>query len=191
MKALEDKILSQGKVLPGNVLNVSSFLNHMIDADFSMQMGAEIKRLFAGEKIDKILTIEASGIALAVATAAALHVPMLFAKKSKTSNLSGEFYQAKIHSYTHSNDYTAIVNRNYISKGERILIVDDFLANGEAVRGLIKIVSDAGAVLAGAAVAVEKGFQPGGRMLREQGIHLESLAVIESMTDSSVTFRKQ
>ena len=190
MKALEDKILSEGIVLPGNVLKVGSFLNQQIDADFMTEMGREIARLFADAGVTKIFTIEASGIALAFAAAAAMHVPLVFAKKSHTANLSGAVLAAKIHSYTHGDDYTAVVAREYLSEDDTVLLVDDFLANGEALRGLLAIVSASGAACAGAAVAIEKGFQHGGDALRATGLRVESLAIVESMSDDSLTFRR-
>ena len=189
MKALEEKITKEGTVLPGNILKVGSFLNHQIDAAFMMEMGKEIARLFAGERVDRILTIETSGIPLALAAAAAMHVPMVFAKKNRSSNLSGDIRTALVHSYTHNTDYTVVVESQYLPAGERVLIVDDFLANGKAIEGLCQIIRDAGCTVAGAAVAIEKGFQKGGDQLRSEGLHVESLAIIESMDDTSVTFR--
>lgn len=189
MKSLEEKILREGSVLPGNILKVGSFLNHQIDAEFMMEMGKEIARLFADEKVTRILTIETSGIPLAFAAAYYLHVPMVFAKKNRTGNLSGELYVTTIYSYTHSTNYSVVVEKQYIKPDDRVLIVDDFLANGKALQGLTEIVHMAGAEVAGAAVAVEKGFQKGGDNLRKQGMRVESLACIESMSDDSVTFR--
>lgn len=189
MKALEEKILKEGKVLPGNVLKVGSFLNQQMDSDFIMEIGNEIARLFAGEKITKVLTVESSGIALAVAAGIALHVPSVFAKKHKSANMSKEVYTAAVYSYTHKEMYEIAVAKEYLGKGDVVLIVDDFLANGNAVRGLMKIVEEAGARLCGCAIAIEKGFQGAGDELRAQGIRIESLAIVESMTDESVTFR--
>ena len=189
MRSLEEKILREGTVLPGEILKVGSFLNHRLDVDFLMEMGREICRLFADADIDKILTIETSGIAIAVAAAAEMHVPVVFAKKNKTGNLSGDMYTASIHSYTHGNDYKAVVSRDYLGKGERVLIIDDFLANGKAVEGLLDIIVQAGAVVVGVCCAIEKGFQGGGDRLREKGIRVESLAIIESMSDTGITFR--
>ena len=189
MKALEEKIKKEGTVLPGNILKVGSFLNHQIDACFMMEMGQEIARLFAGEKIDRILTIETSGIPVALAAAAAMKIPMVFAKKNRSSNLSGDIRTALVHSYTHNTDYTIVVESQYLPAGDRVLIVDDFLANGKAIEGLCQIISEAGCQVAGAAVAIEKGFQKGGDELRSQGMRVESLACIESMDDTSVTFR--
>ena len=191
MKALEEKILRDGKILHGgSVLRVSSFLNHQIDCDFLTEIGAEIARLFAEDHVTKILTVEASGIALAVAAGAALHVPAVFAKKHKTSNLSGALYQTVVHSFTHNTDYTVTVEREYLCPGDRVLIVDDFLANGKAIEGLLDLIAQAGAEAVGAAIAIEKGFQEGGRTLRARGLRVESLAIIERMDESGITFRR-
>lgn len=189
MKALQDKILSDGAVYPGNILKVSSFLNHQIDADFLMEIGSEIARLFQDAKINKVVTIEASGIAIAVAAAAKLHVPVVFAKKHQSANIAGDVYTSMVYSYTHQNQYMAVIAKEFLAAGDRVLIVDDFLARGNALRGLIDIISQAGAEVAGISCAIEKGFQGGGDKLREEGYRVESLAVIESMTDDSVTFR--
>ena len=190
MKALEEKILAQGEVLPGNILKVGSFLNHQIDVDFVMDMGREIAALFADCGITRVLTIETSGIAVAMAAAAALHVPVVFAKKHKTGNLSGEFYTTVVHSYTHGNDYHVVVSKDFLKPNDRVLLVDDFLANGRALEGLMDIAAQAGAEVVGASCAIEKGFQHGGDRLRAQGLRVESLAIIESMDDHAVTFRK-
>lgn len=189
MKSLEERILREGAVLPGHILKVGSFLNHQIDVDFMMEMGREIARLFAGCGITKILTIETSGIPVAIGAAAALHVPVVFAKKHTTRNLSGDVLQTVVHSYTHGTDYTVVVSSEYLTQKDTVLLVDDFLANGKALEGLIDLVSQAGATLAGAACAIEKGFQHGGDALRERGIRVESLAIIDSMTDDAVFFR--
>lgn len=189
MKALEDKILSEGRVYPGNILKVGSFLNHQIDVDFLMQMGEEIGLIYKNEDITKIVTIEASGIAVAVAAAAYMKVPVVFAKKNQSANLSSENYMSKVHSYTYNRDYDIIISREFLKSDDRILLVDDFLANGKALAGLMDIISQAGAKTVGVAAAIEKGFQHGGDRLREQGIRVESLAVIESMTDNSIIFR--
>ena len=189
MKALEEKILKEGTVLPGNILKVASFLNHKLDVDFIMEMGKEIARIFADEKITKILTVETSGIAIAMGAAAAMHVPVVFAKKHKSGNLSGQMYKTVVHSYTHGVDYTIVVSCEFLDENDKILIVDDFLANGKALNGLIDIVGQAGATVVGCSCAIEKGFQGGGDALREQGIRVESLAIVESMSDDSLTFR--
>ncbi len=191
MKALEEKILQEGKVLPGEVLKVGSFLNQQIDTDLLTAMGQEGARLFKDAGVTKVLTIEASGIALAVMVGAALHVPAVFAKKSKTINVSGDVYTTVIHSYTHGKDNDVIVPKDYLSETDNVLIVDDFLATGTAVEGLIDLVGQAGAKVAGVISAVEKGFQGGGDALRARGIRVESLAVVESMSDTGLTFRAQ
>ena len=191
MKALEEKILKEGKVLPGNILKVGSFLNHQLDVDFIMEMGREIARLFENSGVTKILTIETSGIAIAVGAAAAMHIPVVFEKKNKTSNISGDVYKTVVHSYTHGTDYTVVVEKDYLKKGDNILIVDDFLANGKALAGLFDIISQSGASAACAACAIEKGFQRGGDQLRAEGIRVESLAIIDSMEDGNIVFRAQ
>lgn len=191
MKALEEKILKEGKVLPGNILKVGSFLNHQIDVDFTMEMGKEIAGLFANDGVNKILTIETSGIPIAVAAGAAMHVPVVFAKKHKSSNVSGEVLSTVVHSYTHGTDYTVVVEKDYLSKSDNVLIVDDFLANGKALKGLIDIIAQAGASVAGASCAIEKGFQKGGDELRADGIKVCSLAIIDNMDDCKISFRKQ
>lgn len=191
MKALEEKILREGTVLPGHILKVGSFLNQQLDVPFLMEMGKEIARLFADSGITKVLTIEASGIAVAVAAAAALGTPAVFAKKHKSGNVSGDVLTTTVHSYTHNTDYEIMVSREYISPTDRVLLVDDFLANGKALVGLAELVKQAGAETVGAAVAIEKGFQKGGDALREAGLRVESLAIVESMSDTSLTFRAQ
>lgn len=192
LKALEEKIKKEGVVLPGNILKVGSFLNHQVDADFTMEMGREIARLFADAGVTRVLTIETSGITLALAAAAALHVPMVFAKKNRTSNLSGGLYMTMVHSYTHNTDYTVVVEKDYLHAGDRVLLIDDFLANGKALLGLLDLVQQAGGEVAGAAVAIEKGFQHGGDTLRGQGLRIESLAIIDSMDDAGhLEFRPQ
>lgn len=190
MKALEERILKDGKVLPGHILKVGSFLNHQLDAEFIMEMGEEIARLFKECGVTKILTVETSGIPVAFAAAYKLNVPMVFAKKHKTGNVSGAVYSTVVHSYTHGVDYTIVVESKFLNSEDRVLIVDDFLANGKAIEGLIDIISQAGAKTVGASCAIEKGFQEGGDRLRAAGLKVESLAIIESMDDTSVTFRK-
>ena len=189
MKALEEKILREGTVLPGNILKVASFLNHQLDVDFLMEMGKEIANLFKGEKITKILTVETSGIAIAMGAAAAMHLPVVFAKKHKSGNLSGDMYKTVVHSYTHGVDYNIVVSCDFLKSEDRVLIIDDFLANGKALYGLIDIVNQAGATLVGCSCAIEKGFQGGGDALRAQGVRVESLAIVDSMSDDSLTFR--
>ena len=189
MKALEEKIDREGLVYPGNILKVGSFLNHQLDVDFLMEMGKEIERLYKDAGVTKIVTIEASGIAIAVAAASFMHVPVVFAKKTKTSNLSGESYVSKVHSFTHNKDYDIVISKQFISEDDCILLIDDFLAVGNALNGLIDIVGQAGAALAGAAIAIEKGFQGGGDALRAKGIRVESLALIDSMEDNKIIYR--
>ena len=189
MKALEQKILNEGQVLPGNILKVGSFLNQQLDCDFLIEMGNEVARLYKDAGVTKILTVESSGIAVAVAIGAVMHLPAVFAKKHKTSNVSGEVYKTMVHSYTHNIDYNIVVSKDYITPSDTVLLVDDFLANGKALEGLIDIVNQAGARLAGTAIAIEKGFQNGGDRLREQGIRVESLAIIERMEDGHIVFR--
>ncbi len=191
MKALEEKIRREGEVLPGNILKVGSFLNQQIDAAFLMEMGKEIARLYENDGITKVLTIEASGIAIAVAAASELGVPMLFAKKSQSINQSKEVYTTRVQSYTHGRIYDVTVPKEYLLPGDRVLIVDDFLAVGNALRGLISIVNDAGAEFVGCAIAIEKGFQGGGDALRAEGYRIESLAIVDEMTDDAVIFREQ
>lgn len=190
MRALEERILKDGKVLPGHVLKVGGFLNHQVDVPFMMEMGKEIARLFEADKPNKILTVEASGIALAFAAAAALGLPLVFGKKKKTSNVDSEVYSAVVHSYTHNVDNSVVVSKECLHAGDRVLIVDDFLANGCALRGLMEIVRQAGGITVGCATAVEKGFQGGGDGLRKEGVKVESLAIIDEMTDDSLKFRR-
>ncbi len=191
MQALEDKILKEGTVLPGNILKVGSFLNQQLDVDFIMQMGQEIARLYAGCGVTKILTIETSGIAIAVGAGAAMHLPVVFAKKHRSGNVSGEVYKTNVHSYTHNTDYEIIVSKEYLSDKDTVLLVDDFLANGKALEGLIALVQQAGAKVAGAACAIEKGFQGGGDRLIAQGLRVDSLAIVDSMDGSKITFRQR
>lgn len=190
MELMEQKIREEGKVLPGGILKVGSFLNQQIDTGFLAQVGAEIARLFQGAGVSKVLTIESSGIAIGAAAGMALGVPLVFAKKHKTSNVDGNTYSTLVHSYTHNTDYTVVVSSDYLLPSDRVLLVDDFLANGKALMGLIDLVNQAGAELVGAACAIEKGFQGGGDALREQGIRVESLAIIDEMSDTGITFRE-
>ncbi len=189
MKSLEEKILKEGTVLPDNILKVNSFLNHRLDVDFLMEIGKEIAHIFKDENIDKILTIETSGIAIAVAAASQMHLPVVFAKKHQSKNLSSDLYKTVVHSFTHGTDYTVVVSKEFIEKGEKVLIIDDFLANGKALIGLIDIINQAGAETVGCCCVIEKGFQGGGDALRAQGIRVESLAIIDKMTDDSLSFR--
>ena len=182
MKELEDRIRKDGIVREGNVLKVDSFLNHKCDVALYDQMGAEWARLFEGKKVDKILTIESSGIGIACVAATHFNnVPVVFARKTESKNLDGEQYCTKIHSFTKQKDFDVIVTKRYLNEGDRVLIIDDFLANGCALRGLIEICEEAGAQVTGIGIAIEKGFQPGGRELREDGYDLDSLAIVTSM----------
>lgn len=191
MRELEDKILHDGQVLPGGILKVGGFLNQQIDVPFLMKMGDEIARLYKDSGVTKVLTVEASGIAIAVATASSLGVPMVFAKKHKSINLSDSLYTAPVYSYTHKTTYEIAVSKEYISRDDVVLIVDDFLAKGNALIGLIKLVKEADAKVAGAAIAIEKGFQDGGDMVRKMGVRVESLAIVDSMNDDgTIVFRE-
>ena len=183
MKELEEKILKDGKVFPGGVLKVGSFLNHQIDVPFIKLIAKEFYRLFKDEGITKILTIETSGIAIAVLCAAEFGVPVLFAKKHQTKNLTNDCYVAGIHSYTHGNDYEARVEREFLNDSDRVLIIDDFLANGAALDGLMAIIEQSGASLVGCGIVIEKAFQNGGQRIRQSGVRVESLAVIKEMSD--------
>ena len=192
MKLLEERIRKDGVIKPGNVLKVDSFLNHQMDVELFDAMGAEFKRLFAENPINKILTIEASGIGIACVVAQHFHVPVVFAKKSQSINLDGESYITKVESFTHKRTYDVIVSKKYLNPEDHILIIDDFLANGCAVNGLIDLIRSAGATVEGVGIAIEKGFQEGGgRLIREKGIHVESLAIVESMNDETgeIVFR--
>ena len=191
IRALEQRILTEGQVLPGEVLKVGSFLNQQIDTKLLKEMGDEVAGLFSQSNVTKVLTIESSGIALAYAAAVSLGVPMVFAKKHKSSNLAGNILTSKVFSYTHQQTYDIMVSGDYIKADDNILIVDDFLAMGNALNGLIDIVGQGGAKLAGCAIAIEKGFQGGGDALRAKGIRVESLAIIDKMTDDSLEFRPQ
>ena len=190
MRALEEKILKEGKVFPGHVLNVGSFLNQQIDAAFMKEMGDEIARLFKDEGVTKILTVETSGIAIALAAAQSMGVNLVFAKKRQTANMDDSVYSANVYSYTHKREYKISVSKEYISAGERVLLVDDFLANGAALAGLVELCESAGACVVGCSVAIEKGFQQGGDNLRKKGYRVESLAIIDKMTDETLEFRK-
>ena len=188
MKLLEDRIREDGLVLPGNVLKVNQFLNHQIDPDLMYKLGQEFVRLYQGEKITKIVTIEASGIAPAIMTGLILHVPVLFARKQKSSTMNTRLYTAEVYSYTKKVKNTVSVDQKFLSKDDRVLIIDDFLANGQAVQGLIDICKAAQAELVGVGIAIEKSFQDGAGLIKEQGIRLESLARISSFADNQVHF---
>ena len=193
MNLLQEKIIKEGVIKPGNVLKVDSFLNHQIDVPPISELGKEFKTLFAGKKVDKILTIEASGISIACLTAIYFGVPVLFAKKSAGSNMDEDMYETEVHSYTHNKTNHVVASKKYLSRGEHILIMDDFLANGCALMGLLDLARGAGATVEGIGIAVEKGFQQGGELIRSKGIQLESLAIVESMNSETgeIVFREQ
>ena len=193
MNFLEERITKDGIVKDGNVLKVDSFLNHQMDIGLFRQMGLEFRRRFAGRPINKILTIEASGIGIACIAAEYFDVPVVFAKKSRSINLDGEMYVAQVESFTHKTVNNVIVSKKFLGPEERVLIIDDFLANGCALRGLISIVEEAGAVVEGIGIAIEKGFQTGGKDIRAMGYDLQSLAIIDSMDaeSGSIVFRPQ
>lgn len=193
MNFLEEKIVKEGIVKEGNVLKVDSFLNHQMDIDLFNEMGKEWKRRFAGKKITKILTIEASGIGIACIVAQHFGVPVVFAKKSKSINLEGEMYTAEVESFTHKNKNQVIVSKKFLNENDHVLLIDDFLANGCALQGLIQIVHSAGATVEGIGIAVEKGFQTGGKIIRNLGYQLESLAIVDAMDweSGNITFRQQ
>ncbi len=187
MRLLEDRIRRDGKVAPGNVLRVDSFINHQMDILFMEQLALEFKRRFAGKPVDKILTIEASGIAIAALVAQKYGVPLVSAKKSRSSNIPDTVYSCPVKSYTHGNTNTVLVTQDYLKPGERVLIVDDFLAHGEALRGLMEVVKQAGGTVVGAAIVVEKAYQHGADALRAAGLQIESLARVASMDDTTGT----
>lgn len=191
MKLLEERILKDGIVKAGNVLKVDSFLNHQMDIVLFNEIGKEFQRLFGDCGINKILTIEASGIGVACIAAQYFNVPVVYAKKAQSINIDGDVYSTKIESFTNKRTYDVIVSRKYLSPDDRILIIDDFLANGCALEGLISLVESAGASVEGIGIVIEKGFQKGGQLIREKGIRLESLAIIDSMEDGQITFREQ
>ena len=193
MKLLEERIRKDGVVKPGNVLKVDNFLNHQMDVELFNEMGKEFKRLFADKPINKILTIEASGIGIACIVAQHFNVPVVFAKKAKSINLDGEMYTTKIESFTHKRVYDVIVAKKFLNENDHVLIIDDFLANGCAVVGLIDLIHSAGATVEGVGIAIEKGFQQGGDILRGKGLQVESLAIVDAMDaeKGTITFREQ
>lgn len=191
MELLEQRILQNGQVRPGNILKVDSFLNHQLNIELLDAIGAEFYRLFGDAGVTRILTIEASGIAIACMAARYFKVPVVFAKKAKSKNIDGAVYISSVHSYTYGRDYDITLAARFLSKDDRVLILDDFLANGKAVNGLLDICAQAGAAVAGIGICIEKGFQPGGDALRAAGYRLESLAIVDSMSDDSLTFRAQ
>ena len=193
MNCLEQRILKDGVVREGNVLKVDSFLNHQMDVELFSEMGKEWKKRFEGKNINKILTIEASGIGIACVVAQHFGVPVVFAKKSKSINLEGEMYTAEVESFTHKNKNQVIVSKKFLSEDDHVLIIDDFLANGCALQGLIQIVQSSGATVEGIGIAIEKGFQTGGRIIRKLGFQLESLAIVEEMNweTGEIKFRQE
>lgn len=188
MKLLKEMIIEKGSVKNSKLLKVDSFLNHQIDPNLMYEIGKEFKNVFEDKKVNKVLTIEASGIAIGIGTAYAFNVPMVFAKKNKPATMS-ENYNTIVHSFTKNKDYNITVSKEFINKGDKILIVDDFLAMGNAVIGLKKIVEEAGAEVIGVGIVIEKGFQNGGKLLRESGLHLKSLAIIDSLEDNKIHLR--
>ncbi len=193
MKLLEDRIRLEGKVLPGNVLKVGHFVNQQIDTDLLRAMAQELHKRYQKDAVTKIMTIEASGIALAAAAALEMGLPMVFAKKETTANVSGDVYTSRVTSFTHHKTYDVIVPKEYLVPSDRVLIVDDFLAMGNALSGLIQIVRESGASVVGCGIIIEKGFQDGGRLLREQGIRVDSLAIVDAMDaqTGAIRFREQ
>lgn len=190
MKLLQERILKDGVVKAGNILKVDSFLNHQMDITLYREIGKEFYKLFKDCGVTKILTIEASGIGIACVTAQFFDVPALFAKKSKTKNIDGEIYTSTVESFTHGTSYEIMVSKKFLGPKDTVLIIDDFLAKGNALLGLIDVVEQAGAKLAGCGIVIEKGFQEGGRMLRERGIRVESLAIVDEMSEESgIRFR--
>ena len=188
MKLLEDRIRQDGTVKPGGILKVDSFLNHQIDPELLYEMAKEYKRLYDGEGVNKILTIEASGIAMAAMAGYVFGCPLVFAKKSKSRNISDDLWSTEVESFTHGNTNTVVISKEYLHKGDRVLILDDFLATGAALNGLIDLCAQAGAEVVGCGIAIEKVFQGGGNELRAKGVRVESLAMISSMSDNSLEF---
>ena len=193
MELLKERIRKDGKVKEGNVLKLDSFLNHQMDIHLFQEIGKEFQKRFQGEEINKILTIEASGIGIACIVAQSFDVPVVFAKKTQTKNIAGDTWTTKVESFTHGRIYDIIVAKEFLGKGDKVLIIDDFMANGKALEGLAELVTMSGAELVGAGIVIEKGFQPGGDELRRKGIRVESLAIIESMNDKTgeIVFRDE
>ena len=189
MRLLKDRIRKDGKIKSGDVLKVDSFLNHQMDIKLFEEIGKEFKRRFSDVSINKILTIEASGIGIACIVAQYFDVPVVFAKKSKTKNIAGDVYTTKVESFTHGKVYDIMVAKEFLGAGDKVLLIDDFLANGKALEGLAAVVKDSGAELVGAGIVIEKGFQPGGDRLRADGIRVESLAIVESMDEKTGSIR--
>ncbi|MDD7417773.1 MAG: xanthine phosphoribosyltransferase [Treponemataceae bacterium] len=191
MELLEQRIKEDGEVLPGNILKVNNFLNHQVDTNLLDKMGEEFVRLYENVEVTKILTIEASGIAIAYPVARQLNVPLVFAKKHQSLNVNDDVYVTKVWSFTHKDFYNVVVAKKFLNKDDKVLIVDDFLANGNALKGMIDIVEQAGAKVQGICIAIEKGFQEGGKLIRENGYRVESLAIVDKMTDDGqIYFRK-
>lgn len=192
MKLLEDRILRDGQVRPGNVLKVDCFLNHQLDVDLLDKIGEEFYRIFKDDGVNKILTIEASGIAIACMTARHFDVPVVFAKKAKSKNLDGSLYTSVVHSYTYGKDFNVTLSQKFLGPQDNVLVIDDFLASGKAMKGLLDICGQAGCKVAGIGICIEKGFQNGGRELREQGYKVASLAIVDHFNeDDTLTFREQ
>jgi len=189
MKQLKDRIIAEGRILPGDIIKIDGFLNHRVDMALMKAMAGEFSRLFDIGTITAVLTVEASGIALGAICAAEWGVPLLFAKKAKSDNIEGGLYKSDIYSYTYKKNVTLLMSMQWLGADDKVLIVDDFLANGEALRGLVDIVNQAGAELMGIGIAVEKGFQPGGKRLREAGYNLKSLAIIDKIDETGITLR--
>jgi xanthine phosphoribosyltransferase len=189
VKLLKEKILKEGRALDGHILKVDSFLNHQIDIELLNEIGKEFKERFQDKNVTKILTVEASGIAIAVIAAQYFNVPVVFAKKTESKTLDKEVFEGSVYSYTKAQNYKIRVSKGFLAKGDNVLIVDDFLANGQAILGLKEIIDAAGANLAGVGIVIEKGFQKGGSMLREAGIHIESLAIVDSLGEDKIIFR--
>ena len=193
MQLLKDRIRKDGQVFPGNVLKVDSFLNHQMDIELFSEFGKEFKRRFEGEEINKILTIEASGIGIACIVAQSFGVPVVFAKKSQSKNIAGEVYSSKVESYPHGRIFDIIVSKKFLGPEDKILIIDDFMANGAAMDGLLEVIKESGAQVVGAGIIIEKGFQGGGERLRSQGLRVESLAIVDEMNDKTgeIVFRDE
>ena len=188
MRLLEDRINKDGIVREGDILKVDSFINHQIDVGFIRELAKEFKRRFADEKITQILTIEASGIGIACIVALEFDVPVVFAKKTKTVNIANDVYTSKVESYTHKRSYDIIVSKDFLKPGDRVLVIDDFLAKGSALHGLLQLINDAGATVVGAGILIEKVYQDGGRIIRDKGIRVESLARVAALRDGKVIF---
>lgn len=191
MKLLEERISADGQVFPGNILKVDSFLNHQIDVDLLNKMGEEMLRLYKDSGVNKILTIEASGIGIACIAAQYFKCPVLFAKKTRTKNIAASVYKTQVRSFTHGIEYDVIVSKDFIGENDKVLIVDDFLAEGNSLAGLVELCKQAGAEVAGCAIAIEKGFQQGRERIEKKGVRVESLAIVESMSDDGIVFKAQ